>query len=223
MGQGFDFYVKGIEDAVIAALEEVSGGAAGYARTIIPYRGELDDAEITRESRAALSKIVSRLPMFLIAYADGEDDPAAGYPWMFGEPREIVHRCTFVVVACAPDARGDLQGRTQASAGVGAYRMVADAQRALLGRQFERESGGAAGPVVLNCDPLRPSRPPSVRAILRLNEMTAMAVYFDTSFVYDTSEWGGPPAPVEAINFGIDPAGGAAAERPLAPGVHGLQ
>jgi hypothetical protein len=218
MGQDFTFHVRGIEDAIIAALQERVGGPTGYAKTIVPYAGELDAEELRKESRGALSKLVSRVPLFLVAYMDGRDEDMAGDPWMSDEPREVMHRCTFVVICCAPDARGARPGQTASAAGVGAYRMVADAQTALYGRQFVQKVDDED--VVLNSDRLIPARQPqNVVPLMRMNEVTAFAVYFDTSFVYTTLNRQPEATAIEEVVFSIDPLNPESGPGGL-PGVH---
>ncbi|MBX6772695.1 MAG: DUF1834 family protein [Chloroflexi bacterium] len=211
MSYGFDFYVKGIEDGMVAAL---AARAGSYVTAVLPYRGELDAEEVGREHLKALSRIVNQLPLYLVSYADGEDELDGGRaPLWPDQPRELIHRCSFVVVACALDARGER--------GVGTYRMIADAHAALIGRQFLALVGGE--PVPLNLDPLRPSEPPTVRTLMRRNEMTAHAIYFDTQFAHSAAaDLTGPPVEIHDIQIVVDALGPLGGRAVREPGVHGV-
>jgi hypothetical protein len=215
----FDFYVKQIEDAMTSALVAVSGGPVnGYAKGSKPYDGELDDEELGKESKTALSRLVSRLPLFFASYAGGRDEGADDSSWLFGEPREVRHLAVFTVLVCAVDSRGDRANQTQATQGIGAYRMISDAQQALFGRQFEvvveEES------VIINYDPFQPiERGDNVRFVARRNELVVYAIHFQTSFVYTTFDWRDAATQIELIKFGVDPAN-APSGRGGNPGVH---
>ncbi|HEV2761529.1 MAG TPA: phage protein Gp37 [Pyrinomonadaceae bacterium] len=199
----FDYYVKEIESAMAAALVAASGGAGGYAPKSRPYEGELDDEEIGKESRPALSKLLSALPIFFATYAGGADVPASNHPWLFGEPREMVHHCTFTALCCAPDARGEREGQTESTQGVGVYRMIAVAQSALLGRQFEVVEGQET--VVLNDDPFAPiTRGDNVRFVVRRNNLTVFAVHFITSFTHWTTDWRTAGVNIEQFNLKVE-------------------
>jgi len=218
-GREFEFYVKHIEDAMTGALVAVSGGAQnGYAKGSKPYDGELDDEELNKESRTALSRLVNRLPLFFASYAGGRDETADGAPWLFGEPREMRHRAIFTVLVCAVDSRGGRANQTAATQGVGAYRMISDAQQALFGRQFKVNVEGDA--VIINDDPFQPTeRGDNVRFVARRHELVVYAVHFQTSFVYLTSDWRDAAREIEAINFGLDPTNSPAGAGGL-PGVN---
>lgn len=219
MNRGFAYFVGRLEEQVVAALVAASGGAQGYASGSKPYDGELDDEELERESRSALSKVVGKTPLFFAAYAGGQDAEASAYPWIGGEPRAMVHTGTFTVLCCAADSRGERKRQTAVSQGVGVHRMIEVAQSALTGRQFEIvEEGGEK--VILNDSPFLPvSRGDNVRYVLRTNELVVFAVHFETSFTWWTADFSVEQQQVEAINFYIEPAGGAGSPGGR-PGVH---
>ena len=214
----FEFHVKQIEAAMAAALVVASGGAEGYAPDSRPYGGELDDEEIEGESRPALSQLVGSLPIFFAAYAGGADEEASDHPWMFGGPREMVHRCTFTVLCCASDARGERAGQTEATQGVGVYDMIGVAQRALFGRQFEVVEEGEK--IILNDDPFTPiRRGDNVRFVVRRNDLVVFAVHFFTSFTYVTTDWRAPAVSIDQFNLTVDSRNTQGAAGGL-PGVH---
>lgn len=224
MNRGFSYFVGRLEEQMVAALVAASGGAQGYAAGSKPYDGELDDEELERESRSALSKLVGKTPLFFAAYAGGQDAEASAYPWIGGEPRAMVHTGTFTVLCCAADSRGERKRQTAASQGVGVYRMIQDAQSALTGRQFEvvepGEAGASAETVILNDTPFLPvGRGDNVRYVLRTNELVVFAVHFETSFTWWTADFSVEQQQVEAINFSIDTTGGGS-DHGGRPGVH---
>ncbi|HEY9286267.1 MAG TPA: phage protein Gp37 [Pyrinomonadaceae bacterium] len=219
MNRGFAYFVGRLEEQMVAALVAASGGVQGYAAGSKPYDGELDDEELERESRSALSRLVGKTPLFFAAYAGGQDAEASAHPWIGGASRAMVHTGTFTVLCCAADSRGERKRQTAASQGVGVYRMIQDAQSALTGRQFEIEEEGGEK-VILNDAPFLPvGRGDNVRYVLRTNELVVYAVHFETSFTWWTQDFGVEQPAVEAINFSVEPAGGPA--RPGGrPGVH---
>ena len=203
----FEFYVKAIESAMAAALVAVSGGPQGYAPKSRPYEGELDDEEIGKEARPTLKHLLPLLPIFFATYAGGADEPASGHPWLDGEPRAMIHRCTFTVLCCASDARGEREGQTAATQGVGIYRMIGAAQRALLGRQFKVVEGQET--ILLNEDPFTPiDRGDNVRFVVRRNNLTVFAVHFATSFTHVTTDWREPGTPTERVDIDINTLNG---------------
>lgn len=216
--KGFEYYVKRIEDEMIAALLEKVGGDEGYTQNVIVYRGELDSDELKKESKQALTRIVSKLPMFLITYADGEDEIDPQYPWIAGEPRTIKQYCTFSVICCAGDARGERAGQSAKTAGVGVYRMIQDAQEALMGRKFIVVENDMKIP--LNLSPLGPSQPPNPEYVVRMDELTVYAVHFDTFFKYQSTDWQGVTTEVETMTFDLDPLNPESAATGEKPGVN---
>lgn len=174
----WDFHVGGIEDGIIQVLSSaiVAPASDGYVKTIATYGGELDAERL----RAALSDLLPQLPLILVSYGDGEDAPNPAVPRVQGQPFIVNHKCTFSVVCCDDDARGERTRRrgTGTTPG-GVYRMIADARRLLSGLQFRKMAGEEEA--LLNAAPLLPS---GVEYVARLAEVTAYAQHFDTSFSY---------------------------------------
>lgn len=215
MARDFNFHVGGIEAGMIQALAALEyAGAADY------YRDELDDDELERESGRALTRLAGRTPLFLASYVDGSFQEPEGHPWFAGEKRLLRHDATFVALACAPDWPGDTPEQIEATTGVGARRMVSDAIGLLAGRTFKAVDAETDEEVFLNLDPIRLSEGRNPTLVLRRDEVTIYAVYFDTYFEFEVA----PPAEsepviVEAINFAISPLNGVAGPGGL-PGVH---
>jgi hypothetical protein len=201
----FNFYVDGIEDAMMEALR--SGVPYAGADQVRPYAGELDFEEINRESKAALQALVSHLPLYLVSYVDGQNRSDVPDLWLPGEPRTFDHDGTFTVVACSSGWRDneDLPGVSK---------MLGDAVTALAGRTFTKavtepdpEDGGEEIEVgyQLNLTPLSPSpESPNPAFITRLDELTVYAFYFDTLFKYTVTPPAEEPQVITAINFEID-------------------
>ncbi len=196
MNPDFNFFVTGIEDGMMAVLNAASPDTPSAT----PYRGELDVEELGRESKAALRELVSRLPLYLVSYVDGYNRSDVDDLWQPGEARTFEHNCTFAVVCCASDWRGSEQAE-------GVSRMISVALTSLSGRMFKQEVArdGETEIVDLNLTPLAPSpENPNPAFIVRLDELTVYAVYFDTFFKYTVTP---PPLDetiIDTINFNIE-------------------
>ena len=209
----WDFYVGGLEDGIIQLLEQELGrtnNSAGYAKTVMAYGGELDAETLRR----ALAELAPRLPCFLIAYTDGEDAMMPATPGVFGAPRIWQHDCTFSVMCCVDDARGD-KARRRGAAGnsVGLNKMIGDTRRLLAGRKFQAEFAGET--VLLNLEPLRPA---GVEYIARLPNLTAYSCHFDTYFKWCETDRRNAGTPVSEVIFTVQQAPGSR-QAPNLPGV----
>jgi phage gp37-like protein len=174
----FDYVVGGIEDGMIQVLKDaiVLPVDGGYVKTISTYAGELDKDTL----RAALAELVGSLPLILVCYSDGEDKALPATPPVAGEPFVVTHECSFSVICCSDDARGE---KTRRRGAAGVYKMLADARRLLSGLRFTKMEGGVK--VLLNSLPMTPA---GVDYIARLPDLTAYAQHFDTTFSYETQD-----------------------------------
>lgn len=163
----FDQVIGGIEDGIIATLKE----AAPYAKTVKTYGGELDTDQVKR----ALGELTPQLPALLVSYGAGVDTLDPAVTARKGEPRLYRHDCSFTVICCSGDARGDATRRRGSGSAVGLYKMIADARYALGGLQFVTTVGDEK--IALNGEPLRYA---DVEYVARLAELTAYAVNFTT-------------------------------------------
>jgi len=191
----FDFFVGGIEDGITEILWAALGSAAeppGYLNEIAMYGGELDEKVL----KQFIDELTPRFPLMLVTYGDGEDDLAPATAPVFGEPRIWRHDCTFSVICCSDDARGETDQRRGVG---GAYQMVADARRLLAGRQLKKEG------TLLTFEPLRPS---GVEYLARLPQLTAYSVHFDTYFKWTEPDRRAAGIPVEGLIFDVTPLGG---------------
>ncbi|MET0626570.1 MAG: phage protein Gp37 [Pyrinomonadaceae bacterium] len=197
--RGFSFKVGGIEDGMVAALKEY---CASYRPDVATYGGELD----TKNLREALDSLSARFPLYLVSYGDGEDKLLSPLGPEIGAPREYLHGCSFSVICCDDNARGEAERRRGATGHVGVWQMIEDAQTALTRMQFVaviRREGEADETVVLNTEPLNPA---GIEHITQLPELTAYAVHFDTAFVYSTPDRRQPGAAVQEIEIEIFPS-----------------
>lgn len=198
--RGFSFHVGGIEDGMVAAL---AAYCESYKPDVATYGGELDAKNV----REALSQLESRFPLFLVSYGDGEDHLRSPLGPGVGAPREYEHRCSFTVMCCSDNARGEQERRRGDGASVGVWDMIEDAQTALWRMQFAAVigEGETAETIILNPEPLNPA---GVEYIAHLPELTAYAVHFDTHFVYATPDRREPGGQVQEIRIEIFPSSG---------------
>ena len=205
--RGISFKIGGIEDAMVAALVAYCDD---YKPDVATYGGELD----AKNLRDALESLSPRFPLYLVSYYDGADVLTSPLGPEKGAPREYRHDCTFSVICCHDNARGEQERRRGATGSVGVYDMIEDADSALARMQFVAIVEGEK--ILLNTEPLNPA---GVQYIMELPELTAYARHYSTSFVYTTPDRRTPGAQVSEIEIEIFP-GGAGASRPAArPGV----
>lgn len=187
--RGFDFYVGGIEDGIIAALDMRIGlpGASGlnspgavepedgYLKTIGTYSGQLDADQL----RKALAALTPRFPLMFVCYAEGDDKQDPRTAAVMDEPRIYRHDCTFSVICCTQDARGDRARRRGTGSQPGIYKMIADAREILGGLKFQAvvTEGDTTETLILNPEPLMLD---GVDYIARIPELTAYQVHFTT-------------------------------------------
>jgi uncharacterized protein DUF1834 len=194
----FDQIIGGIEDGIKAALAAAVGVKVenGYAKTIESYAGELDADTLKR----ALGELTPRMPLFLVAYGDGDDslDPPTQAA-LRGEPRHFRHDCTFTVICCSDDARGDRARRRGTGNSAGVYKMISDARTTVGGVQFAGTYGDETW--ILNSEPMRFA---GNQYLARLPELTAYAVHFDTWFRYSEPDRTEPGQLVEEVVFEVE-------------------
>lgn len=182
----FDLHVGGIEDGMLLVLQNT----LPYVKELAHYGGE--------QILKAIDELTPRMPLVLVSYGDGEDiesPPTAPLP---GEPRVFKHICTFTVICCSGDPRGDSAQRRGKTGSIGAYRMITDVKDALDCKQFTATIGGRTFP--LNIEPLKPA---GIEYITRLPQLTAYAVHFDTYFKYRTPDRTQPGELVQELIFEV--------------------
>jgi phage gp37-like protein len=206
--RGFSFKVGNIEDCMVEALKEY---CASYKPDVATYSGELD----AKQLREAIDSLAPRFPLFLVSYADGEDKLHTPTGPEIGAPRVYKHLCSFTVICCDDDARGETARRRGAHGHPGVQAMIEDADAALSRMQFVVVLEGDEK-VLLNEEPFNPA---GVEHIAQLPEMTAYARHYDTYFLYETPDRREPGVQVKEIAIEIFP-GGVSASRPAKlPGV----
>jgi phage gp37-like protein len=199
----WDYHILGIESGILQVLTNALGGPDGYVRTLSAYNGELDEKRL----REVINDLLPTFPLMLVTYTDGDDDTNPAVPVVAGEPFVISHKCTFSVLCCSDDARGE--GARKA----GVYKMMADARRLLSGLKFSKTEGEDS--VLLNELPLTPS---GVEYLARLPELTAYAQHFDTNFRWETPDRRVVVAG-ESITTSAEPMGESRPRQNLPPGV----
>jgi phage gp37-like protein len=201
----FNFYVTNIERAIVAKLKT----DRPYARDIVTYSGDLD----AKDLRDALEELSPRFPLYLVSYTNGKSVDRGGVAPDIGAPRERQHNCSFVVLACDDNARGEEERRHGRAGEVGVYQMISDAVTSLSRMQLSVTVEGVS--YQLNPEPLNES---DIDRIAQLPQHTAYAVYFDTYFVYLTPDRRGAGQQVSEIVIDIDP-NGETRNQPQRPGV----
>jgi hypothetical protein len=187
----FDLRIAGIEDGILNELDTLKVGQEnGYAKTVASYAGELDAEQLRR----ALGELTPKLPMFLVSYGDGKDTLNPATSSLPGEPRHYRHDCSFTVICCSGDARGDKARRRGVGDKVGVYKMIQDARWLLGGVRFFATIESQQ--VYLNAEPLRYG---DVEYLARLPELTAYAVHFDTWFRFSEQDRTTPGTLVEEL------------------------
>jgi len=207
---GFDFYVAGIEDGMIAALKQ----ACPYAKEISAYGGDLDSDRL----REALSRLAPRLPLFLVSYGQGEDcespaqsqlidspaadlgqTPSGDIEAFYGVPLLYEHRCTFTVIVCSDDARGEKARRRGVVNAKGLYGMIADVRGALDGIQFWQKPVNADA-ILLNPMPFKPM---AVDYLAKLPDLSAYAIHYESYFKYETADRRVAGLPISEVDFTV--------------------
>lgn len=182
----FEFYVGGIEDAILQLLENEMKPLG--VKTFATYSGELSDPAKVKEAIGALSP---KFPLVLVSYGDGEDKQIPVVSPVLGEPIPFRHDCSFIVICASADARGDSarrRGQLVGNKRIGCYKMLSKVRETLSGLQIKAVCEGEE--VLLTYAPLMPT---ANEYIARLPDITAYAVPFATYFKWlskDRSEAG---------------------------------
>lgn len=178
MALDFEFYVGGIEDAILQLLttEMKPLGVKEFAT----YSGELDSENLKR----AMAELSPRFPLIMVSYADGEDKQIPPVSPVFGEPIHFRHDCSFVVICASADARGTNAQRRGALTGnkkLGVYQMISKVRELLSGLQIKATVEETEE--LLTYEPLMPT---ANEFIARLPNITAYAVPFETYFKWSS-------------------------------------
>ncbi len=176
----FDFYVGGIEDAILALLETEMKPLG--VKTFATYSGELDSDNLKR----AIGALAPKFPLVMVSYTDGKDINSPMESPVFGKPRVFKHECSFAVICAANDSRGENARRRGALVGtkrMGVYQMLSKVRDLLSDLQLKAIYEGQE--VLLTYKPLEPS---ATEFIARIPEVTAYAEIFDTYFKWETRD-----------------------------------
>jgi len=202
---GFNFFVSGIEDGMIQLLQTLSvkNDPPGYLKKIDSYGGELNEKVLA----SYLQEIASNVPLALVTYGGAEEVLSPPLPAVFGEPRIVEHRCTFGVIYCAGDARGERAQRRGIAGKPGVYQMIEDGKQLFGGLQLRRADPDNDDQLtLLTLDPLTEA---GIDYVARLPGLTAYMQHFDTRFKWTEPDRRSEPIDVDQLIFDVQPIGEA--------------
>jgi hypothetical protein len=209
----FDFFLGGIEDAILQKLEAAMKDALGVKKFAL-YSGELSDPT---QLKAAIAALTPQFPLVMVSYADGEDTDLLKTPSVKGEPNVYRHDCTFVVICASNDARG-IEAQRRGKAGV--YKMLAAVRKHLSGliikANYQADENSPSVPVQLTLTPLKPL---ANEFIARLPNMTAYAVPFETYFKWSTVDRTEAGIAVSEIILNVESLNTSSGQSEHTPGV----
>lgn len=211
----FEFYVGGIEDAILALLQAGMNEAEMPVKDFGTYSGELDSEKL----KEALADLAPRFPVILVSYTDGTDEMDPKKSPVMNRSLEYRHDCSFAVICATDDARGETARRRGApikGKRLGAYQMVGKVRELLSGVRFSVSIDDTE--YLLNTQILEPA---GVENIARLENVTAFAAIFNTAFKWKTLDRTSEPIDVTRVDIGVDSLNNAGSRRtpPELPGV----
>lgn len=207
----FDFYVGGIEDAMLTLLENELKPLG--VKTFATYSGELDSDNLKK----AIGALSPKFPLVMVSYTDGKDINLPRESPVFGRPRIFQHECSFAVICAANDSRGENARRRGALVGTrktGVYQMLSKVRSVLSDVQWKISDGDTEE--LLNYQPLLPS---ATEFIARIPEVTAYAQIFDTYFKWQTLDRSVAGIPVSSLTIEVDSLNEPIDSRDNLPGV----
>lgn len=184
--QDFDFYVGGIEDRI---LEVLKAGMPGV-KNFVSYSGELDGESLKK----AISSLIPKFPLVLVSYTNGVDRRVPATARTKDAPLHFTHYCNFAVMCATNDARGERARRRGLKTGgapkIGCYQMLSKVRELLGGVWLDTTQDEDDLIVPLARLPLttEPLIPVANEFIVRLKNLTAYAVIFETSFNFQTPD-----------------------------------
>ncbi len=196
MAQDFEFFVGGIEDAILQLLENELKPLG--VKEFATYSGELDSENL----RQAIGALSPRFPLVMVSYAQGIDTQMPITSPVLGKPIHFRHDCNFIVVCASADARGDLaqrRGKLVGNKKIGCYKMLSKVRELLTGIRFKTSVEDED--VLLTYQPLMPE---ATEFIARLPQITAYAVPFKTYFKWSSIDRGVSGTAVSELILGVD-------------------
>lgn len=191
----FEFYVGGIEDAILQTLEQTLKPLG--VKTFDTYSGELDSENL----KGALGALAPNFPLILVSYTDGKDTADPVVAPVGNRSLHFRHDCSFSVICVSGDARGD---KSRRRGKVGVYAMLAQVREILGGLRFKAEfenENAEIEQILLTTQPLKPS---GVEYIARIPNCTAYATFFDTYFRFSTAERRSEERAVVTLDMTLD-------------------
>ncbi|HQZ81606.1 MAG TPA: DUF1834 family protein [Pyrinomonadaceae bacterium] len=172
----FDFYVGGIEDGIIAALQGMKQPPCGV-RELTTYSGELDDAKALQSAIASEARV---FPLVMVSYGGGHDTRSPATPSVLGKPLSYRHDCFFAVICADNDPRGERSRRRSS-----VYGMLSAVRRELTGRRLVTIDEDTDERVVLTHGVFEPD---GTEYVLKLANMTAYVAVFRTWFNWSSPD-----------------------------------
>lgn len=201
----FQFYVAGIEDGLTQVLQAAHGGADGYLKQDVSvYTGPRDEDAI----REFIAQLAPRFPLMLIVYGEGVDKQMPAVSPAGGQPRTFRHDCTFGVICCDDNTRGETARWRGDGSSPGVVQMLSDVRESLGGLQLKKDGE------LLTFDPLTVA---GVR-YLGLVGLTTYIQDFDTYFKWTEPDRRSETHAVQNLIFEVGSTG-ALKEPGRRPGV----
>lgn len=191
----FNFYVGGIEDVMLALIEQELKPLG--VKTFSTYSGEMDSDNLKK----ALGTLKSQFPLVMVSYTDGKDIQLPRQAAVLGNPRQFQHECSFAVICATNDSRGETARRRGALVGskkIGTYQMLSKTREILIDRRLKIRIENEDH--LLTYDPLMPS---GTEFIARLPDITAYAQIFDTYFKYQSVDRRDDGVPVSEFTLDV--------------------
>lgn len=192
--QDFEFYIGGIEDGILAALDAPM--TAIGVQTLAPYSGDLEAADLKK----ALASFATSFPRVMVSYTDGVDSIDPGVSAVLGRSVHYRHDATFAVIVASNDARSETaRRRGVAGSQVGAYGMIAKVREVLTGLMLSRSVSGVIYPLTHT-----PLKLLSVEYIMRLQDISAYAIIMETYFHWKSPNRQAGGTAVSQLILGVD-------------------
>ncbi|QQS31861.1 MAG: DUF1834 family protein [Acidobacteriota bacterium] len=201
----FEFFAGGIEDGILEILRPAMTPQPLGVRNLTTYSGELDADNLKK----AIASLPSVFPMVMVSYADGEDSLFAKSSPILGRPRVYRHECTFVVICADNNPHGERARRRSK-----VYSMIAAVRRELTDRRLKTIVDDDE--VLLTTEPLTPV---ANEYVMRMPNITAYAVVFQTAFNWESEDRTADGVDVTDLLVGVDSLNEATTNAGDLPGV----
>jgi hypothetical protein len=186
----FNFYAGGIEDGILAALKAAL--PAGVKATFGTYSGQLENPD---ELKKALGEMTPVFPLIMASYAEGFDEPEAVSP-VLGLSRPYKHMCEFGIIVASDDARGE-DARRRGT--FGTYPLIAFVKEVLTELLLTMEVEESKYQLTIS-----PLRPTTSEVVLKMANITAYIIFFQTAFRWYSKDRQQAGVPVSEFVLQVD-------------------